>query len=711
MTGGSSLGTKAERPVSIVLPTYNGAAYLSRSLQSCIDQVYRNWELIVVDDASTDETPEIIRDYVARDSRIRSIRNDANRKLPASLNEGFSHAMGELLTWTSDDNQYRPEAINRLAGVLEANPDVDVVYSDHTYIDAEGRFTKYCAVAHAENLVAWNCVGACFLYRRKVHEELGGYSEDSYRCEDWDFWLRGLTRFKFMPLHEDLYLYRLHPNSITGSQFQKVLAAAEKVLATNLPRIGNVPREPLARGYYKLAGYAKGFDHRSLAAVSFLHALRLSPRMALGKWPPDVLVYIMLGRTFSELLARPYRGLQEWVQGRASDLSNPGLPPVHTSDVGSAGASEQPIEVSGGTSEGTVRDACDKRSVKSSCRPLVSVVIPAYNHEAYVGAAVNSVLNSTVEDLEIVVVDDGSRDGTADAVASIADPRITLVRQENRGAHAAINRGASMARAEWMAILNSDDMFHPTKLERHLGMHAARPELEATADRILFVSNAGTPLPAHNFRWKHYERIKAQPEEYGSFFRALLENNSLMSTSTLFAKKAVILELGGFLPLRYCHDWFMFLSLAARGGLATIDEPLTSYRVHASNTIDERPLRLRVEEHFVLEWHLSEALSRKDPRLSAHEAHQVILENPSMNFPLLSFLQLRRTAAECDPAAAAAMFEDPNNPDLIYAMELVERGPTGSISRRQLDAILNTWSWKVTAPLRWGFNFVKRALR
>ncbi|MFH0825451.1 MAG: hypothetical protein V2B18_22080, partial [Pseudomonadota bacterium] len=89
----------------------------------------------------------------------------------------------------------------------------------------------------------------------------------------------------------------------------------------------------------------------------------------------------------------------------------------------------------------------------------------------------------------------------------------------------------------------------------------------------------------------------------------------------------------------------------------------------------------------------------------------VILENPSMNFPLLSFLQLRITAADCDPAAAAAIFEDPNHPDLIYAMELVERGPTGSISRRQLDEILNTWSWKVTAPLRWGLNFVKRALR
>ena len=86
--------------VSIVLPTHNGARYLEQAVQSCLDQTYRNWELIIVDDASTDETPALIARLVAADSRIRSIRNEVNQKLPGALNTGFAQARGEYLTWT-----------------------------------------------------------------------------------------------------------------------------------------------------------------------------------------------------------------------------------------------------------------------------------------------------------------------------------------------------------------------------------------------------------------------------------------------------------------------------------------------------------------------------------------------------------------------------------------------------------------------------------
>jgi cellulose synthase/poly-beta-1,6-N-acetylglucosamine synthase-like glycosyltransferase len=70
--------------VSIVLPTYNGSRFLSAAIQSCLDQTFRNWELIVVDDASTDQSPEIIAAYRAKDSRIRSVRHETNKKLPAA---------------------------------------------------------------------------------------------------------------------------------------------------------------------------------------------------------------------------------------------------------------------------------------------------------------------------------------------------------------------------------------------------------------------------------------------------------------------------------------------------------------------------------------------------------------------------------------------------------------------------------------------------
>lgn len=116
--------------VSIVLPTYNGSRFLQEAIESCIRQSYPHWELIIVDDASIDETPQIVVHWTKRDSRIRSLRNQTNRRLPESLNRGFAEAKGELLTWTSDDNRYMPNALATMVEFLEAHSDVDLVYSD-----------------------------------------------------------------------------------------------------------------------------------------------------------------------------------------------------------------------------------------------------------------------------------------------------------------------------------------------------------------------------------------------------------------------------------------------------------------------------------------------------------------------------------------------------------------------------------------------------
>ena len=104
---------------------------------------------------------------------------------------------------------------------------------------------------------------------------------------------------------------------------------------------------------------------------------------------------------------------------------------------------------------------------------LVSVVLPAYNHEAYIAQAIDSALAQSV-DLELIVIDDGSRDRTADIIAAYDDPRIRFVRQANAGSHATINRGIAMARGRYVAILNSDDRFHPERLARLVALARSR---------------------------------------------------------------------------------------------------------------------------------------------------------------------------------------------------------------------------------------------
>ena len=100
--------------VSIVLPTYNGENFIAKAIESILKQTYTNFELIIVDDCSSDATNEIINSYAKKDARIRIIKNDVNKKLPASLNIGFDNAKGEYYTWSSDDNEYYPQAFEKM---------------------------------------------------------------------------------------------------------------------------------------------------------------------------------------------------------------------------------------------------------------------------------------------------------------------------------------------------------------------------------------------------------------------------------------------------------------------------------------------------------------------------------------------------------------------------------------------------------------------
>ena len=109
--------------ISIILPTYNGQLYIREAIESVIKQIFKDWELIIVDDCSSDNTLDIIKEYEKLDSRIRVIHNEVNKKLPASLNIGFSYAKGEYFTWTSDDNLYLPSALYRMNLYLDENPD------------------------------------------------------------------------------------------------------------------------------------------------------------------------------------------------------------------------------------------------------------------------------------------------------------------------------------------------------------------------------------------------------------------------------------------------------------------------------------------------------------------------------------------------------------------------------------------------------------
>ena len=211
-----------EKLVSIVLPVYNGEKYLAQSIESVLNQTYKNFELIIVNDCSTDSSEEIILKYKKQDSRIVYIKNQVNSKLPKSLNNGFKIARGEYYTWTSDDNMYHNDAIEEMVNFLDENTDVALVFCDFNKIDENGVFKDKYISADKCNLIYWNIIGACFMYRSSAAKELGEYREDMFLAEDYEYWLRMNLNYKIAPLHKCLYEYRQHMSNLSSTKKQEV---------------------------------------------------------------------------------------------------------------------------------------------------------------------------------------------------------------------------------------------------------------------------------------------------------------------------------------------------------------------------------------------------------------------------------------------------------------------------------------------------------
>lgn len=245
--------------------------------------------------------------------------------------------------------------------------------------------------------------------------------------------------------------------------------------------------------------------------------------------------------------------------------------------------------------------------------PRVSVVIPSYNHAAYVGEAVRSVLEQTLADLELVVVDDGSSDDSLAVLRAIADPRLQVVAQPNRGAHAALNAGLARARGSVLAVLNSDDAYHRERLARAVAVLDTTPALGLVGSWVDVVDAAGRPLGTkHGVRdlepWPlaHPERsFRAGDDLRG----ALLTENFWATTSNFVFRRALWERIGPFRPLRFTHDWDFALRAAAAAPSQLLPEALLRYRVHAHNTIRSDRAGMVFELCWCLAVHLPAALA------------------------------------------------------------------------------------------------------
>ncbi len=202
--------------VSIVLPAYNQAHFLPEALDSIFAQTCQDFELIVVNDGSTDDTAEVVADYQQRHAF--TAIEQANQGLPAALNTGFKQAGGDYLTWTSSDNILLPNMLDVLSTALDQDPAIGLVYADRYLITDEGvNLGRFDLPDYDPDLLLHvNLVHCCFLYRSACMAQVGLYDPEFIYGEDWEYWIRISQYYAMKHIPTALYRYRLHETSMTS---------------------------------------------------------------------------------------------------------------------------------------------------------------------------------------------------------------------------------------------------------------------------------------------------------------------------------------------------------------------------------------------------------------------------------------------------------------------------------------------------------------
>lgn len=227
--------------------------------------------------------------------------------------------------------------------------------------------------------------------------------------------------------------------------------------------------------------------------------------------------------------------------------------------------------------------------------PRVSVLLTCYNHIRFLPAALDGVLGQTLNDYEIIAIDDGSTDGTREWLSERPEPMERIFNETNLGTYGSLNVALSKASGEFIAVLNDDDLWAPEKLARQVSMMDAHPEVGLVHTDGWFIDGEGERMEGSplGFEFPRFET--------GDVLLGLVYQNKIIASAAL-ARRECFEDLGGFNEAFFgSGDWEMWFRIAERWKVGFVEEPLTFYRVHGTNA-SHKLERIWRDDQLLREW-------------------------------------------------------------------------------------------------------------
>lgn len=222
--------------ITVLMTVYNGEKYLKEAINSILNQTYRDYEFLIVNDGSTDSTREIIKSY--QDSRIYLVDNEQNIRTPKSLNRGLKMAKGELIARQDADDVSLPERLEKQISFLERNQEIALLGSWYIEIDENGKQLREYKLPCENIQISWDSIFYCpfstVVFRKELILNNVGYFDESIKYgEDWEFYSKIARTYKVANIGEYLIKYRIHSQSVTSSYGSIIHDENSRIRTTN----------------------------------------------------------------------------------------------------------------------------------------------------------------------------------------------------------------------------------------------------------------------------------------------------------------------------------------------------------------------------------------------------------------------------------------------------------------------------------------------
>ena len=245
--------------ISVILPVFNGDKYLRESIESICNQTFLDWELLIVDDGSSDNSSEIAKEISSTDSRINYIKHDTNKGLPDTLNTGLKIAKGKYIARMDQDDISMPKRFEEQYNFLEKNSDIFLVGSGYAPFNNDGHRTN---IFHPKSSIeiAWKFITNTYfchpsvMFRKEVIDNLGGYPKTS--AEDFALFSKIVQKHKCTNLQKIIIKYREHPENLSHQTKDKIILSVYETFNKNfLYYMGNLHNADIFYQYQSKINY------------------------------------------------------------------------------------------------------------------------------------------------------------------------------------------------------------------------------------------------------------------------------------------------------------------------------------------------------------------------------------------------------------------------------------------------------------------------